>query len=151
MSTNREVAKRAFSDRDTYVSGDYVLSRQRKFYVASKVKHAPMWLEIRSQGRQITSTWIDEAGEGQSADYSELSRRCIMEIEAADVVILYCEAGEILKGAMIEAGAALAFGKPVHCVGTCDSLSRVFNRHPLWRRCRNIDEAIALPSPPPHE
>jgi hypothetical protein len=113
-----------------------------KIYTASKVKHAPMWRDLRSRGAEIVSTWIDEAGEGETADYADLSLRCLAEVVRADCVILYCEPGDVLKGALIEVGAALAVSRPVFCVGECESLSRVFSRHPLWRSCATVCEAL---------
>lgn len=111
-------------------------------YVASKVKHAAMWKAVRQyllpKNHAITSTWIDEAGEGETASYTELATRCISEIAASDVLILYCEPGELLKGALIEVGAALALGKKVAVVGDCESLSRVFKSHGLWSEHESI-------------
>lgn len=113
-----------------------------RFYTASKTKHASKWKALRATGHKVTATWIDEAGEGQTADYVELSERCQREIASSDFVLLYCEPGETLKGALVEAGMALALGKPVRCVGDCDSLSRVFNEHTLWSRHATIDDAL---------
>lgn len=112
------------------------------FYVASKTCHAHRWQQLRAAGHAVTATWIDEAGKGESADYAELADRCRREIQAASFVLLYCEPGETLKGALVEAGMALALGKPVRCVGQCDSLSRVFNRHPLWRAYDSVAAAV---------
>ena len=109
-------------------------------YVASKTKYAEMWRLLRAH-MQINSTWIDEAGEGQTASYSELATRCLNEVEKSCAVVLYCKPGDVLKGALIEVGAALALGIPVYCVGACDSLSRVFVRHPLWRKCSSLHDA----------
>jgi hypothetical protein len=105
---------------------------RRGIYVASKVVHAEMWRQARANGLPIIATWIDEAGEGQTADYAELAGRCIREATSAHAVILFCQPGEVLKGALIEVGAALAVGIPVHAVGDCESISRVFRKHPLW-------------------
>ena len=58
-------------------------------YVASKSKHGPMWQSLRESGWQISATWIDESGPGQTAD----------------------------MGALIEAGAALSSGARVFAVG----------------------------------
>lgn len=113
-----------------------------KIYVASKVKHADKWRELRQRGADIVSTWIDEAGEGESSDYADLALRCIHEATSAGCLILYCEAGEVLKGALIEVGVALATGRRVFCVGDCDSISRVFRRHPLWKDCGSLAEAL---------
>lgn len=112
-------------------------------YIASKTCHAPRWRYIRDNGHEIISTWIDEAGEGQSPDYSDLATRCIREAVAADVTLLYCEPGEVLKGALVEVGAALAAGKEVRCIGECESVSRVFRKHPNWRDCASLAEALA--------
>jgi hypothetical protein len=111
------------------------------YYIASKTKHAEFWRANRNGGDRITSTWIDEAEEGQTADYAELASRCLREIQEADYLILYCEEGELLKGALLEAGMALALGKRVRCVGDCDSISRVFKKHPLWSSHPSILDA----------
>lgn len=113
-------------------------------YVASKTVHAPKWRLLRAQGVRIISSWVDESEEGQTASYAELAERCIREIHNCDYVLLYCEPGEVLKGAIIEAGAALALGKHVCCVGTCNSISRVFREHPLWSDHETIQSALAI-------
>lgn len=97
-------------------------------YTASKTVHAPRWREMRAAGWSVISTWIDEAGAGETACFEDLWKRCIGEAASADAVLLYREPGEVLKGAFIEAGAALASGKPVHAVG-CAEFS--FVSHPL--------------------
>ena len=112
-----------------------------KIYTASKTTHADKWRALRRE-HDVTASWIDAATEGQSADCSELAAQCITDIECADFLLLYCEPGELLKGALIEAGIALAFGKEVRCVGKCASLSRVFNQHPLWRQFATVKEAL---------
>lgn len=112
-------------------------------YFASKTKHAHLWKALRAAGIPTASTWIDEAGEGQTADYAELSKRCIDEIAEATAVLLYCEPGELLKGALVEVGAALMAGTPVLCVGECDSLSRVFRKHSKWSEFPTVEDALA--------
>jgi nucleoside 2-deoxyribosyltransferase len=83
-----------------------------RVYVASKVKHAEMWRLLRVR-MGIVSTWIDEAGEGQTENYTELAQRCLREVQDSDAVVLFCEPREVLKGALLEVGAALAYGIPV--------------------------------------
>lgn len=55
----------------------YVATANRRggVYFASKVKHAHRWLALRAAGVKTASSWIDEAGEGETADYAELSER----------------------------------------------------------------------------
>lgn len=96
-------------------------------YVASKTAHAPMWRDLRERGTPIVSTWIDEAGAGETPARSDLWRRCVVEASTADALVLYQGPGEVLKGALVEAGAALARGVPVHA--RCDP-GLTFTRHP---------------------
>ena len=88
-----------------------------KIYTASKTKHAAIWRRYREQGWPIISTWIDEAGVGETLCFNDLWKRCIKEASAADVTIVYREGEDVLKGAFIEIGAALASGKLVFFVG----------------------------------
>lgn len=115
----------------------------KTIYIASKTIHAGRWRQLRDRGAvNIISTWIDEAGVGESSDLPDLARRCIEESVMADGFILYCEPDDVLKGALIEAGARLAFGKWVFSVGDCPSLSSALVQHLNWRRCGSIAEAI---------
>lgn len=85
------------------------------FYVCSRVKQAPRWLDFRSRGARIVSSWIDEAGVGETACFSDLWLRIEMEVKTADALVLLLEPDDFpLKGALVEAGMALAFGKPVY-------------------------------------
>jgi len=86
-------------------------------YVASRAsvpERSAMWRTLRKLGWQITSTWIDEAGDGETEDFTELWDRIMREIAAANKVVLYAEPDDFpLKGAILEAGIALGMGKPV--------------------------------------
>lgn len=107
-----------------------------------------MWRSLRintPQPHSIISTWIDEALPGQTKDDGELAARCIMEASGADRVIVYGEPGEVLKGALIEVGAALASDVEVVSVGRWDNWPRIFAKHPFWREAKTIQEAIDLP------
>ena len=82
-------------------------------YVASRVRHAEMWRRLRSQ-YQINSTWIDEAGEGESSDLGELWQRIHVEVLRSSALVLHVEQEDFpLKGALIEVGMAMAVGKPI--------------------------------------
>lgn len=88
-----------------------------KFYAASRAslpERSAMWRSLRDGGVQITSTWIDEAGEGETLCFTRLWRRIEYEVGAADALILYVEPDDFpLKGALIEVGMALAGRKRV--------------------------------------
>lgn len=94
------------------------LTHKKGIYIASKTKHADRWRFLRDKvGEPIISTWIDEAGAGESNDLADLWRRCILEASTAEVLILYREPEEVLKGGWVELGAALASGVTVFAVG----------------------------------
>lgn len=101
-----------------------------------------MWQSLRLLGIPIVSTWIDEAGASETADRGELAQRCISEAVSAKAVLLYCEPGETLKGALVEVGAALAHNVPVYCVGECEGTNSVFADHPLWNEAINVAHAL---------
>lgn len=110
-------------------------------YTASKTRHASIWQELRTQGYPIISTWIDEAGVGETSDFTDLWLRCIHESSHCERVILYAEEGDILKGAFIETGSALASGIPVVTVGIVE---QSFLNHPLVHRAHSITAALRL-------
>jgi hypothetical protein len=89
----------------------YVASR------ASKPERPAMWRQLRDRGWPIISTWIDEAGEGETGSMTELWSRIEAEIRQSVGVVLYAEAEDLpLKGALIECGMAIGMGKPVAVV-----------------------------------
>lgn len=97
-----------------------------KVYIASKVKYAKIWKKITDV--EIVSRWIHEAGPGES-NLQELAEKCILDVGRSDLLVLYCEPGDLLKGALIEMGAAIALNIPVIVIGQCDSISTVFMKH----------------------
>lgn len=117
-----------------------------KIYVASKTRHAEKWKALRAAGVPINSTWIDKAVDKASPSLSDLWIRCVSEAAEADALIIYADHGggrEILKGAFIEAGAALASGRPVYTIGLQDSDGSWVN-HPLVTRCDSVEQALRL-------
>jgi hypothetical protein len=90
----------------------------------------------------ICATWIDEAGEGESASLEDLARRCIQEATTASALVLYSEPDDVLKGGLIEVGAALAAGVPVHSVGISANWSVTFACHPLWTVHQTLHDAF---------
>lgn len=84
-------------------------------YVASRTRHGARWRALRADGYPVACSWIDESDPGQTEDYAELWLRIYAEVRLATVLILYVEGVDDfpLKGALIECGAALAYGKPV--------------------------------------
>lgn len=110
-----------------------------RIYIASKAHHGPRWLALRDAGVPVVSTWIEESGAGQTSDWPDLWSRCVSEAASATALVLYREPGETLKGAWVEAGAALAHGVPVFAVG-CDEFS--VRHHPSVTPCATLDDAL---------
>lgn len=109
-------------------------------YTASKTKHASKWRYLRSVGLPIISTWIDEALPGQTSDFEDLWTRCLNESAEADVMILYREPGEELKGAWVELGAALTNDTTVFAVGIEEF---TIGKSNLITHCLSLEQAIA--------
>jgi len=110
-------------------------------YVASRSRHAALWRAFRSDGYPIVSTWIDEAGRGETKDWRNLWKRCIREASEADVCVFYVEPGDFdgMTGALLEVGSALGAGCPVLAVGP---LEGSFQAHPLMTRFARLVEAL---------
>ena len=90
----------------------------RAIYIASKTVHAPRWRALRGQGLRIVSSWIDAPPVVPDEKMPALWTRCVREASTADVTLVYREHHrEVLKGALVEMGAALGAGKPVLWVG----------------------------------
>jgi hypothetical protein len=128
---------------------------QRGVYIASRASipaRAARWRHLRDvDGWHIISSWIDEDGEGQTDDFSELWVRIETEIKGAERLIVYVEEGDFpLKGAYIEAGIALAAGVPIFVVApgvTIEPRSRrpigSWVDHPLVKIVPDMEAALA--------
>lgn len=122
-------------------------------YVASRAsvpERGAMWRGFRSEGFRITSSWIDEDGEGTTGSLTDLWQRISDEVTEAYGVVLYAEANDFpLKGALIEVGIALGQNKPVIvCLPhlnldtqSCRPIGSWIN-HPLVSRKDNVREAM---------
>jgi len=122
-------------------SGYYVASR------ASIPERPAMWRRFRQQGVAIRSTWIDEAGPGETASFSDLWARIQAEMSVSSVLVLYIEDGDLpLKGAYIEVGMALGLGIPVRVVADDEPYDRLGNwvGHPAVTRFETVEDALEL-------
>ena len=112
-----------------------------KIYGASKVWHAPLWKDIRSQGFDITGRWIDYTDDSYIVTHCKdiLWQHCLEDVTAADAVIIYCgDSEEEQRGVIMEAGHAIGQGKPVYCINSCKTFAAnaisdvAFTHHRLW-------------------
>ena len=116
-----------------------------KVYVASKVWHAPKWREhldvFDHFNVGVTSRWVNYADDSDIVQNrkGELWQHCLEDIQRADAMIVYCERfDEQQRGVLVEAGHAIALGKPVICINTCETFTAcarsdvAFTHHPLF-------------------
>lgn len=109
-------------------------------YVASKLVHRDKWIALkRDHKATIISTWIFKPA---NVNLESVWKDCIHEVCLSNRLVAYREPGEVLKGAFIEIGAALAFDIPVVLLGDFDDFT--FTHHPLVSRASSIDEAFNL-------
>lgn len=111
-------------------------------YVVSKVRHAAVWKDLRERGYPVISTWIDDGLEHE-IDFSEAWPRYIQEASRASFVIAYALPDEVLKGGLIEIGAALGNGAYVFVVGEINAL-RTVRYHPRVKTATSVAHALAL-------
>lgn len=119
----------------------------RKIYIASKTKHADKWKGLRSNGVNIISTWIDEAGEGETEDMASLCMRCIEECLVCDALIVYRESGDYLKGAFIEMGIVLSRYRqhtPIYLVGPVLPTGSAFTYSHQVFEADTVEKAVEL-------
>lgn len=113
-----------------------------KFYVASKIWHAPKIQHLRDTvGLPVRSRWIDL---GQDSDIvqnrkGDLWQQCYEDVRDSDFVLLYSEdMSEEQRGALVEIGMAYGMGKRVYAIGKCNSICPngisdvAFTHHHLW-------------------
>ena len=122
--------------------------RGEGLYVASRTNRAERWRYLRGSGVPIVSSWIDEAGEGETADFSELWRRIEREIRSSVGLLFYADVKDApWKGAFVEIGMALALGKPVGIVVVGELEGRTMRPVGSWihdsrvTRYATVDEA----------
>lgn len=116
---------------------------------ASLPERPKMWQNMRANGWNIVSSWIDEAGPGETKDRRDLWLRIHGEIARSMGLIFYAEPGDFpFKGAMVEIGMALGMGKPVALVlpgvelegDNCRPVGS-WMEHPNVVRSHNLDYA----------
>lgn len=89
-----------------------------RVYPSSKVRHAPMWRRLQQEVPHVffNARWIKRAEsqeEMDSYELAELWRECQQDVKDADLLLIYAEDGDQLKGAFVEVGMALAYGVKV--------------------------------------
>lgn len=113
-----------------------------QFYTAGKIWHADKFRFLRDTvGMLVQARWID-INTDQAAEMNKtgaLWQQCYEDVRDSDFVLVYCEDfTEEQRGALVEIGMAYGMGKPVYCVGVCQSFKAnaisdvAFTHFPLW-------------------
>lgn len=86
-----------------------------KIYGASRASNpvrVQMWKDLKAQGANIISSWIDKIG--TPVKHDDLWTIVLQEMQNADRLVIYIETEDFpMKGALVEVGMALALGKEV--------------------------------------
>lgn len=128
-----------------------------KIYTASKLCHYMKWRKLRKQYPKLhfNARWVEQehlqaeinaqAAMHDSTLPNDIATQVWIEdiddVMEADYCLVYAEDGEHLRGALVEAGAAIAAGKGVIVVG--DHLDYgTWQYHPRVARVATIEDAI---------
>lgn len=116
-----------------------------RVYTASKLTTASLWRELSKKWPHVLfhARWLKHNEIG-TPDLREYAGRFWMEdqqdVKCADAVLVYAKEGEHLRGALVEAGMAIAFTIPVIVVGEHPDYG-TWQYHPCVERAKDIDEA----------
>lgn len=119
-----------------------------RVYTASKISQAPLWKRLQTEWPEIefTARWVVHHA-GHTPDegyYAQIFwQQDHEDIIKSDALMLYGESGEKLRGGLVEAGMALALGKPVVVVGSHDDYG-TWQYHRGVHRVPGLNEARML-------
>ena len=119
-----------------------------KVYTASKLGHAPRWRALLKEWPEVafTARWPHKHV-GAVPDEAVFARvfweQDLEDVSRAGGVLVYAEPGDHLRGALVEAGMALALGKWVIVVGEHEDYG-TWQYHPLVYRVSDLDQARLL-------
>jgi nucleoside 2-deoxyribosyltransferase len=122
-------------------------NRVLSIYFASLIKHAKVGKYLSAEWNEFewTARWPHLTGKVQS----EMPfAKVFWEMDAADIrkaeiVLVYAESGDNLRGTLVEAGIALGQGKSVIVIGDNQSYGS-WQYHPLVHRADDLTAARQL-------
>lgn len=120
-----------------------------KVYCASKLHHAELWKRLYDEWNdvmEIVARWpfahVNTVPD--TAHYAKIFwQQDHEDVVKADVVLIYAEPDDKLRGALVEAGMAIALGKQVIVVGEHPDYG-TWQYHPLVNRVPDIESARIL-------
>lgn len=119
-----------------------------RLYTASKLCHAGKWRALCAASRHVQchARWLKHCAMGtpDTAEHAaEFWLQDEQDVRDADAVLVYAEAGDRLRGALVEAGIAIAAGIPVIVVGDHPDYG-TWQHHPGVRRTADLKQALLL-------
>ena len=119
-----------------------------KVYTASKLAEADLWKSLRGEWPEVTFTarWpFFHAGDVPNTPFYAKAfwLQDAEDVKACDVVLVYGTQGEHLRGALVEAGMAIALGLKVIVVGDHPDYG-TWQYHPSVFRVPGLEEARTL-------
>lgn len=119
-----------------------------KVYTASKLSEASRWRTMEKEWPEIE--WVARwpfKHVGTVPDSSVYAKvfweQDLEDIKRADVILVYAETHHKLRGALVEAGMAIALGKRVIVCGEHDDYS-TWQHHPQVNIVKDLTEALNL-------
>lgn len=120
-------------------------------YSASKIWHNTKWTELRDKyGFNIKARWINVpcgteanmtgAKVFSPAEKAVLWTECEEDSRTSDMMVVYGEKTNEMRGALVEMGIAMGNGRPVYVIGNCPTFEVAphsdvaFMYHPLVQR-----------------
>jgi nucleoside 2-deoxyribosyltransferase len=119
-----------------------------KVYTASKLSEASRWQRLAEEWPEVefVARWPFKHV-GVVPDTETFAKvfwkHDLEDVTRADVVLVYAALDHKLRGALVEAGMAIALGRCVIVVGDHPDYS-TWQYHPLVYRAADLDEARAL-------
>ena len=117
-----------------------------RVYPASKLRHAKMWRELDWPQVLFTARWLKHnlIGTSDSAEHAaRFWRENEEDVAVCDAVFVYGEPEDKLRGALVEAGMGIAYGKTVIVVGQSDDYG-TWQHHPLVKQAPTLGSAYGL-------
>ncbi len=117
-----------------------------RVYPASKLRHGPMWRDLDAQtpAVQFHARWLkhNKIGTPDTADKArEFWLQDVQDIKDADCVFVYAEPDDHLRGALVEAGIAIAFGVSVCVIGIHADYG-TWQHHPRVHHATDMADAL---------
>lgn len=116
-----------------------------RIYMASKMQHAETWRKLYNDPTiHICSRWpfLEPFIDPTPANSRRFWQDDMADILACDALLVYALPGEHLRGALVEAGAAIALGKLVLTVGDHVDYG-TWAHHPCVLTASTLSNAIA--------